>query len=79
MNLTDHPDGQYKFFSAGINVDKSFVAISRQTYNFLDWLGDIGGLSDGFYLIIKMSISSYLSFSKAGYLMAQLFRQVLPR
>ena len=77
--MTDDPDGLYKFGSVGINVDKSFVAISRQTYGFLDWLGDIGGLTDGFYLIINLTISSYLSFSKASYLMAQLFRQVSPR
>ena len=45
-----------------IEVDTQIVKHSRQIYNLLDWVGDIGGLIDGltaiggFFMIIYASI-----------------------
>ena len=32
---------------------------SRKVYNGLDWLGDVGGLKDGFFLIGHLLMFSY--------------------
>ena len=50
--MTENPDGQYKFCSVDVNVDKSFIDVNRSVYGILDWLGDMGGLTDGVKLIL---------------------------
>ena len=43
----------YKFVSVEIDLDMRKLVITRQTYDLLSWLGDIGGLTDAFLLIGK--------------------------
>ena len=38
--------------STYLELDTEYLKIERSTYSFLDWLGDVGGLMDGFYLLI---------------------------
>ena len=39
-----NPDSKYKFVSAYIGFSQASLNIERKTYNFLEWLGDVGGL-----------------------------------
>ena len=43
----DNPESPYKFASWYIRLNPDLVVVNRETYGFLDWLGDIGGLFDG--------------------------------
>ena len=50
-NLEENPLGRYKYISAQFAMNYDMVVTSRQTYSLLDWLGDVGGLTDAlFYL-----------------------------
>ena len=64
-DLSEKPDGEYKFGSLEILVKQTMLIMNRETYSVLDWLGDVGGLNDAIVLILKPFISyiSYLSFS----------------
>ena len=41
---------------------------NRKTYSLLDWLGDVGGLLDGMYLIGELLIAGYSASSLKSYL-----------
>eukprot|EP00353_Schmidingerella_taraikaensis_P000924 CAMPEP_0185596530 /NCGR_PEP_ID=MMETSP0434-20130131/80811_1 /TAXON_ID=626734 ORGANISM="Favella taraikaensis, Strain Fe Narragansett Bay" /NCGR_SAMPLE_ID=MMETSP0434 /ASSEMBLY_ACC=CAM_ASM_000379 /LENGTH=53 /DNA_ID=CAMNT_0028225049 /DNA_START=510 /DNA_END=671 /DNA_ORIENTATION=- len=41
----EKPDGKYKFTSFSIYVSGDQQVTERETYNILEWLGDIGGPS----------------------------------
>lgn len=45
------PDGKYKFSSVALYFGQDQTVIERQTYSMLEWLGDIGGLSDALRII----------------------------
>ena len=34
----------------------------RKVYSFLDMLGDVGGLSDGLFIIFRLFLASYSAF-----------------
>ena len=51
-NLDEKPQGRYKFASVELDAPLRVSYNSRQTYNLLDWLSDIGGLADGLYRLI---------------------------
>ena len=46
----------------------------RQTYSFLEWLGDIGGLYDALRLIGLLMMSPFSSFFLKSELLSQVFR-----
>ena len=48
--------------------------INRKTYSILDWVGDIGGLLDGLYLIGCILISPVADFARNSKLLSTLFR-----
>ena len=48
--------------------------IERQTYSFLEWLGDIGGLYDALRLIGLLFITPFNSFARKAELLSQVFR-----
>lgn len=65
----------YKFNSFWLELSPSLTTIERQTYSMLEWLGDTGGLFEGFNVIgafIVAPIATYamrmqlltLSFSR---------------
>ena len=47
---------------------------NRQTYSLLDWLGDIGGLTDALLLILKIILYPYTVFTQRRFLLTNLFR-----
>ena len=53
----DKPDAMYKFTSVSFEFNKDLRQINRQTYSFLDWLGDCGGLLDALHFIAKIFVS----------------------
>ena len=53
----DNPESKYKFVSLAFKHGKSLVAIDRQTYSLLDWLGDWGGLMDALFMIAEVIIA----------------------
>ena len=47
-----NPLSRYKFTSIEVNFSPDVRTIFRQTYNILDWLGDVGGLTDALIIIV---------------------------
>ena len=70
MNAT----GLYKFTSMELNLAPQKQIINRQTYDFLSWLSDCGGLTDACLLIGKMVLKPFTSFNLASFLLTTLFR-----
>ena len=52
----EDPLTRYKFTSVEVNFSLDMVAIQRQTYSILDWLGDMGGLLDALYFICAICL-----------------------
>ena len=54
--------------------DLNLTRIDRETYNLLDWLGDLGGLKEALMIIFGTiySMINYHSFD--DYLVSKLFR-----
>ena len=77
-NLAEKPDGLYKFTGMAVNVSMDLRAINRETYDTLQWLGDIGGLVDALIIIAQMALAPYVTFHLKSYLMRHVFR-LLPR
>lgn len=48
----ENPNTFYKYVSISFESDKHLRLITRSTYSFLDWLGDIGGLNDALVLLV---------------------------
>ena len=73
-NLEKDPDGQYKFGSMSLQLNREQTMIIRQAYGLLDYFGDIGGLIDGLYYLISMLFSPFWKFSISSHMLSKLFR-----
>ena len=73
-DLIKDPDGQYKFGSMSVLLNREKSMIFRQAYGFLDYFGDIGGLIDGLYYLISMIALPYWKFNEASYVLSKIFR-----
>ena len=75
---TDHPSrnatGLYKFISNDMFFDLEKMVVTRQTYDLLSWLGDIGGLGEALYYIGHMLVGPFAAFNSKSILLANLFR-----
>ena len=47
----ENPLGRFKYISFDIYFSQDLTIWNRQTYSFLDYLGDLGGLYDAIYFI----------------------------
>ena len=47
----ENPSTKYKFVSVEFNFSAGQKLINRQTYSMLDWMGDMGGLIDAFFIL----------------------------
>ena len=63
----------FKINSYWIELDTSLTKIERQTYGFLDWLGDVGGLLDGLRIIGSVLVAPIAAFSLRIELLAAVF------
>ena len=67
------PDNKYKVVSLYIALTLDQIVIERQTYNILEWLGDVGGLFDMLRLLGKFFISPLAAFALKVELLTQAF------
>ena len=61
-DLIEKPNGYYKMGSVEIIVKPTLQIIDRQTYGIFDWLGDVGGLNDGLYIIMQVALFPFTQF-----------------
>ena len=52
--------------------------IERSTYNFLEWLGDVGGLFDAVVIVGGVFIAPIATIALKIELLTEVFRKVLP-
>ena len=57
----------------GIGLDKTVLNHSRAIYNVLDFVGDIGGLSDGLRLIAWTLLYLFAPGGKTSLLISMIF------
>ena len=55
----ENPESFFKFSSFWLEQGQSMNKIERSTYGLLDWLGDVGGLYDGLYLLTGPLVSTF--------------------
>ena len=70
----DSPSTRYKFASIEINFTLDQKVWTRQTYSFLDWLGDLGGLYDAIYLMMLVFLSPFTAFTLRVSMLTSFFR-----
>ena len=68
------PNNFYKIGSAYVTLKMDQNVTERQTYSFLEWLGDIGGLNDALRIIGALIIGSYSTFMLKVELLTNVFR-----
>ena len=73
-NLIEKPEGFYKFASILYWPSNEVIKSTRQTYNLLDWLGDIGGLNDALFIILEFTLIPFKKFTLGSFVLTRLFR-----
>ena len=73
-DLSENPDGKYKYGSIYIEIDPYLQMFNRQQYGLLDWLGDIGGLIEAFQYLTQFVLKPFLKFSYASFIVSNFFR-----
>ena len=64
----------YKIASSYLTLTMDQNKIERQTYSFLEWLGDIGGLFDALRIIGVLLMAPFTAFQVKAELLSQVFR-----
>lgn len=64
----------YKLAGLWIEFGQTLTETERQTYSFLDLLGDVGGLFDGFRYIVAPIIAPFAAFTMRSQVLTQAFR-----
>lgn len=64
---------KYKFTSVKLHKNLDRVVLSRQTYDFLEFLGDLGGLKDALHLIGEIMLFPIMNFSMKVHLGSLLY------
>ena len=60
-------------------LDPRVRTFQRNTYDVLGWLGDIGGLIDAVYIILKITLLPITTFNLKSFLLTLMFRLVPSR
>ena len=55
--------------------DLTLYLIDRDVYSYLDWIGDVGGLNEGIFLLLKVILLSLQFFDLEHLLIENLYRQ----
>ena len=58
----NNPSALYKFASLNIFLDVDLIVNIRSTYDFLDWLGDVGGFYGAILAIASIFGSHYTDY-----------------
>ena len=70
----EKPSDKFKYISVEFNMSADHNVINRQTYSILDWMGDMGGLVDAFFILGQLLISPVSSFALHSKLLSSMFR-----
>ena len=70
----ENPNARYKFISVEFSFSYDQTLVQRQSYSLLDWMGDMGGLADAFYILGKLLIFPISSFALKSQQMSSIFR-----
>ena len=72
----EEPFRQYKYGSINFFLSADKEVTERQTYSFLEWASDIGGLFDAMRYMGMLLIGPFVSFTQKAKLLRFLFRFV---
>ena len=64
----ENPNAIFSYLSFIMTRNLDLKVHNRKTYSLLDWLGDVGGLLDGMYLLGELLIAGYSATSLESYL-----------
>ena len=64
----------YKFNSIYLEMSQEKTVYERSTYSFLEWLGDVGGLSDALRIIGQVMVRPFAYFVLQTELLSRVFR-----
>ena len=68
---TDYPK-RYKFTGLEILVDFTKVIYSRQTYDTLQFFGDVGGLNEALRFLGSLAVNWFSVFNAGAFLLSRL-------
>ena len=71
----EKPDALYKLTSLWLEQGPTKRIVERQTYNFLEWLGDVGGLFDGLLMILSVLMQPFAKYALRMVLMDSMLGQ----
>ena len=66
---------KYKFTSVHLTLSKSVHHTNRETYAFLDWLGDVGGVQSILFLIGEVFVNPFTTYALNSLLVSKLVRE----
>lgn len=75
---TNYPS-RYKFTGLEILLNFDLVIYNRETYDTLQWLGDLGGLNDALSVFGRVAVSGFAAFNSGSFLVSQLYSQSSPK
>ena len=61
-------------FAVAYEFDLNMYRIDREAYNFLDWLGDLGGLKEAVIIILTFILGMFNYNVFDNYMVSQLYR-----
>ena len=76
INFPDanNTSARYKYLSSEFKVSIDRQNFSRETYSFLDWLGDLGGLIDALIIVTNYIVAPFAGYRLQAALTSSLFR-----
>ena len=75
----ENPLAKYKFTSIEINASMDQKVINRETYDGLDFLGDLGGFFGACQSIGSILVSPVAGFALNAKLLSTIFRTAAPK
>ena len=66
----------YRVSGIWLSQSLDVTEIERKTYSILDWLGDVGGLSDGLFIIGKVTMAPIAALALQAELLTHIFYKV---
>ena len=66
----------FRLQSVRLNLSQEQTVTERSTYSLLEWIGDIGGLFDGLYLLASNLIAPIAAYTMRFELLSQTFKRI---
>ena len=71
----ENPHNRFKYASFDIEISQSVQYWNRETYHFLDYLGDLGGLLDALKVMALGFIMPFSAFAMRVHLLVSFFQR----